>query len=126
MATIPGVTDKGSATTLGTDETGTVLSISSDIPGMAVQAIFDVTTSQLLEVRTVVTNPSKLFVPTSSQVIAGQEVAPLQAGQVQDYSDFIFDGIADSSKAVPTGAPAFPPAWPYGTSEEPAPGSVYP
>jgi hypothetical protein len=127
MATIPGVADQGSATTLGTDETGTLLSIAADSPaGTALQAIFDVSTSQLLEVRTVVTDSAERLTPTSSQVITGQEMAPLQPGQVEGYSDFLFDGIASSTHAVPAGAPALPAVWPYGSGREPAPGSVYP
>jgi hypothetical protein len=103
--TIPGVRDQGSATTLGTNATGTLLSISSDQRKESVQAILDVATSQLLEVRT---------------------VDAAQGGRIGDYSDFIFSGVADAARVAPPGAPPLPVAWPHGTGKEPAPGSVYP
>ena len=103
--TIPGVQDRGSATTLGTNETGTLLSIASAQKKEAVQAILDVATSQLLEVRT---------------------VDAAQGGRIGDYSDFIFAGVADGARVAPSGAPPLPVAWPHGTGKEPAPGSVYP
>ena len=126
MATIPGVRDRGSARTVGTDSTGTLLSIPADYAGMAVQAILDVATSQLLELRTTVTAGAGLSGSAAGAVQAGHVSAPLTSGQVEEYSDFIFDGIADSSQSVPHGAPPLPPAWPYGTGKQPAPGSVYP
>jgi hypothetical protein len=126
MATIPGVRDRGRAATLGTDRSGTLLSIPSDHAGIAVQAILDVATSQLLELRTTVTAAADLVAPTASEVQAGHESAALASGQVLGYSDFIFAGIADAARSVPHGAPAPLPAWPYGTGRDPAPGSVYP
>jgi hypothetical protein len=102
--TIPGVYDGGPATTLGTNAAGTLLSIRSAAKESAVQAILDVATSQLLEVRTV--------------------DAP-QGGHVQAYTDFLFAGITDTVHAAPPGAPPLPAVWPHGTTREPAPGSVY-
>jgi hypothetical protein len=103
--TLPGVYDGGPATTLGTNTTGTLLSIRTDAKEPPVQAILNVATSQLLEVRT---------------------VGGAGGGQVQEYTDFIFAGIADTVRVAPPGAPPLPAVWPHGTTREPAPGSVYP
>jgi hypothetical protein len=103
--TIPGVLDRGSATAMGTHETGTLLSMASDQKKDAVQAILDVATSQLLEVRT---------------------VDAVHGGRIGDYADVLFAGVADAARVAPSGAPPLPVAWPHGMGKEPAPGSVYP
>jgi hypothetical protein len=58
-------------------------------------------------------------------VAGGQAIAPLQTGQAKLYEDFLYAGIADSSSAIPDGAPASLVPWPFGTSREPLPGSAY-
>jgi hypothetical protein len=127
IASISGVEEIGSATTLGTDETGTLLSIPSDKAGEAIQGILDLKAAQLLEVRDVVTDPTLLGpAPSPSQVQAGQRPAAPSVGEVLRYSDALFEGIANSSQDPPSNAPPLPPVWPYGTAKEPEPGSVYP
>jgi hypothetical protein len=121
MSTIPGVRLIGTATSIGTDRKGSVLSIPSDTPGLSVQAILDTQSSELVEVRYVVTNPTLYAAATS-----GLRSEALNAGQVRNYSDFIYVGIANSSGSVPVGAPVLPIAWPFGTTREPLPGSLYP
>jgi len=106
IATIPGVEDKGSTTSLGTGEPGTLLSLRSgrgDQASTAVQAVLDVATSELREVRTV----------------------DLRGGRVESYSDFLVAGLTGRTGVAPSGAPPLPSAWPHGTAREPAPGSVY-
>jgi hypothetical protein len=125
MATIPGVVDAGSGTTLGTRQTGTIFAMPSTTPGYTFQVIIDQATSEVLEQRLVVSNPSKLFAPTPAQIAAGQEIAPWQIGQARLYTDFLFAGIADSSSSIPSGAPPSPTPWPFGTGQEPLPGSAY-
>ena len=125
MATIPGVSNDGTGTTLGTKETGTILSIPSRRPGSTYQAIIDPSTSRLLETRLVVSDPSALVAPTRAEVASGRAIAPLGAGQAESYVDFLYAGIADSSSAAPATAPAAPPAWPFGTGRLPVPGSAY-
>jgi len=125
MASIPGVSDSGSGTTLGTEQTGTIFAMPSTVPGFTFQVIIDQTTSEVLEQRLVVSDPSKLDSPTPAQVTAGRAVAPLQIGQAEQYQDLLYTGIADSSSAVPKGAPPSPAPWPYGTGREPLPGSAY-
>jgi hypothetical protein len=125
MATVPGVVDKGSATTIGTRESGTVLAIPSTTPGFTFEAIIDSSTSQILETRSIVSDPSKLYSPSQAQVAAGQAIAPLQTGEAKDWVDFIYAGIASSADTVPTSAPVAPPAWPFDSVKEPLPGSAY-
>lgn len=125
MATIPGVIDAGTGTTLGTKESGTIFSMPSTTAGYTFQVIIDQSTSDLLEQRLVVSDPSKLYQPSSAEVAGGHAIAPLQTGQAKLYEDFLFAGIADSSSAIPNGAPALLAPWPLGTSREPLPGSAY-
>lgn len=117
MATIPGVFDAGSATSLGTKQTGTLLELPTNHPGEASEAIIDATTSELIEFRTVITNAA---------VFDAYEPVPLATGQAIRFSDFLYAGIANSSDLPPTGAPALPSVWPYGTTRAPASGSLYP
>jgi hypothetical protein len=125
MASIPGVTDSGSGTTLGTKQTGTIFAMPSTVVGFTFQVIIDQATSEVLEQRLVVSDPSKLDSPTPAQVAAGRAVAPFQIGQAEDYQDFLYAGIADSSSAIPNGAPSSPTPWPFGTGREPLAGSAY-
>jgi hypothetical protein len=114
MAGIPGVRYEGRATTMGTDLTGRLISIASNTTGVAEQAIFDPKTSDLLEMRRVATTSTSFG-------------SPLQPGQIRGYWDPLYQGISDSSRQVPKGAPPFPaPLWPYDTYRLPLPGSVYP
>lgn len=119
MATIPGVANAGAATSLGTKQTGTLLTIpAANNPGMDVEVIVDPTTSELIEQRTVVTDAAKnAEKPTSP---------PLGAGEATWYRDFLYAGIANSSNVAPAAAPPLTTPWPYGTTRTPAPGSAYP
>ena len=125
MATIRGVTDAGSGTTLGTKQTGTILTMPSTAPGYAVQVIIDQATSQVLEQRLVVSDPGKLLAPTAAQIASGRGIAPIQMGQAEQYTDFLYVGIAGSSSAIPNGAPPSPAPWLFGSGREPLPGSAY-
>jgi hypothetical protein len=124
MATIPGVVDAGSGTTLGTKQTGTIFTMPSTTAGYTLQVIIDQATSEVLEQRLVVSDPSKLYQPTPAQVAAGEAIAQFQLGQARLYTDFLYAGIANSSGSIPSGAPALP-AWPFGSGREPLPGSAY-
>jgi hypothetical protein len=107
IATIPGVEDKGAARSLGTGQPGTLLSLAPaqrDQGSTAVQAVLDVTTSALREVRTVDLG---------------------HGGHIESYSDFLAAGLTGATDAMPAGVPSLPAAWPHGTAREPAPGSVY-
>ena len=121
MATIPGVELAGQATTVGTDRSGTVLAIPSDFSGLSVQVILDTQTSDLLEMRYVVTD-SALY----AKATPGFQGEVLAAGQVRNYVDFLYAGIATSSSSLPSEAPTLPANWPFGTTQEPLPGSLYP
>ena len=125
MATIRGVTDAGSGTTLGTKQTGTILAMPSTAPGYAVQVIIDQATSQVLEQRLVVSDPGSLPAPTAAQIASGRGIAPIQMGQAEQYTDFLYVGIAGSSSAIPNGAPPSPAPWLFGSGREPLPGSAY-
>ena len=125
MATIPGVTNAGPGTTIGTKQSGTIFAMPSTTAGFTFQVIIDLATSEVLEQRLIVSDPSKLFVPTPAQVAAGQEIAPLQVGQAQLYTDFLYAGISNSSSSVPSAAPPSPGPWPLGSGREPLPGSAY-
>jgi hypothetical protein len=125
MATIPGVADDGPGTTLGTKLTGTILAMPSTKPGLTVEVVIDEGTSEVLEIRTVVSDASLLGSPPAEQIAGGRAVAPLKEGQAQQYQDFLYDGIAESSNAVPSGSPIPPPTWPYGSGREPQAGTAY-
>lgn len=125
MATIPGVVNAGSGTTIGTKQSGTIFAMPSTAAGFTFQVIIDQANSQVLEQRLAVSDPTKLFTPTSAQVADGQEIAPLGVGQAKLYTDFLYAGIADSSSSIPSGAPPSPALWPFGSGREPLPGSAY-
>jgi hypothetical protein len=121
MATIPGVRYLGKTTTFGNRQKGTLLSIPTIKPaGDALQAVFNPKTSALLETRIVVVDPSK------APVRQIRTVSPVAKGQVQSYADLVDVGVTNSTDSPPTGAPALPSLWPYGTAREPVPGSAYP
>jgi hypothetical protein len=125
MATIPGVVDAGSGTTLGTRQTGTIFAMPSTAAGYTVQVIIDQATSEVLEQRLVVSDPSKLYSPTPAQVADDLAIAPLQIDQAKSYEDFLYAGIASSSSSMPNDAPPSPALWPLGSGREPLPGSAY-
>jgi hypothetical protein len=125
MATIPEVSDAGLGTTLGTKQTGTILAMPSTTPGYTFQVIIDQATSEVLEQRLIVSDPSEFYSPTPAQVAGGQAIAPFQVGQAKLYTDFLFAGIANSSSSIPSGAPPSPAPWPFGTGREPRPGWAY-
>jgi hypothetical protein len=127
MATIPGVRNEGKALTFGTHREGTMLEMQTEGARFEFQVIFDPKTASLLEIRDVVGNPSSSgSAPSAAMIAQGRLSAPLTAGQVWSYDDLAYVGIADSTTSPPKGAPPLPPAWPYGTTREPLPGSAYP
>jgi hypothetical protein len=101
------------------------LAIPSTRPGYTFEVLIDQATSEVLELRLVVSDPSKLYSPTPEQITSGHAIAPLQKGQAEYYQDFLYDGIAESSSSIPSGAPVLPPSWPFGTTRQPLPGSAY-
>lgn len=113
LATIPGVRLLGSATSMVTKERGTLIGLPADLTGLTIEAIFDPSTSQLIETRTVVTAPSRL-----APVLRQSPVTRYLAGSVQSYSDNLYAGVARLD-ARPTNSPPLPPAWPSGTTRKP-------
>ncbi|HSN03023.1 MAG TPA: hypothetical protein VLS91_06025 [Acidimicrobiales bacterium] len=116
VATIPGVRLLGHATSIVTRKRGSVIALPLRAYGKAEEAIFDSSTSKLIEVRYILTvlpsKPSPLPGPTPFE------------GEIQSYSDFVFAGItrANSKYSLPEDTPKFPQVWPFGSVREPLPG----
>lgn len=116
LATIPGVRLIGHATSIVTRERGSVIALPFRESGMTEEAVFDPSTSKLIEIRYVIT-----VLPSKASPIPGP--TPF-VGEIQSYSDFVFAGItrANSKYSLPVGTPKFPQAWPFGLVREPLPG----
>ena len=109
MATIPGVVDAGSGTTLGTKQTGTIFAMPSTAAGYTLQVIIDQATSEVLEQRLVVSDPSKLIRTDSRSGCSRAGDCPVSDWSSEGTTeDFLYAGIAGSSSAIPNGAPALP------------------
>lgn len=127
MADIPGVRSVGSQTTMGTGLRGQGLELRSDHPGAEILAIIDPKTSQMLELRGVVTNAATFQeIPSDADVNSGHAIAPWQNGQAYSYTDFLYAGIANRAGHAPSAAPTAPAGWSWATPRSPLPGSAYP
>ena len=113
LATLPGVRLLGTATSMVTKERGTLIGLPADLAGLTIEALFDPSTSRLIETRTVVTAPSR-FAP----VLRHSPVTRYLSGSVQSYSDNLYVGIARLD-VRPTNSPSLPPEWPSGTTRNP-------
>ena len=113
LATIPGVRLMGTATSMVTHERGTLIGLPADLPGLTNEAIFNPSTSQLIETRTVITAPNKLprFYRTGS-------VRDYFTGEIQSYSDNLSIGVSGLT-ARPSKSPPLPPVWPSGSTRKP-------
>jgi hypothetical protein len=121
VATIPGVRLKGHATSVATGERGSLIGMPLVRQGWSQEAIFNPSTSDLIETRLVLTAlPAPT--PNSSALILPKPFV----GEIESYTDFLYAGItrANSNYSRPTGAPTYPPVWPFGTDREPLPGWV--
>jgi hypothetical protein len=120
IATLPGVSLIGDATSIATNEKGAVIAMKTDRSGLTEEAIINPTTSNLIEIRFVVSNPKTfhLFPPPAPQFTYVK-------GEVLSYTDDLFAGIASLGKA-PAHSPELPRVWPFGALRVPLPGSVTP
>jgi len=83
--------------------------------GRTEEAIFDPSTSKLIETRTILTAlPAKVSPYTP----------PPFVGEILSYTDFVYAGITrvNSKYSLPEGAPKLLPVWPFGALREPLPG----
>jgi hypothetical protein len=77
-------------------------------------------TSNILELRTVIADPSEY-----PAALAGDW--HVVAGEAEVYFDYVFTGIVDSNSVAPASAAApLPALWPFGTARQPAPTVAYP
>ncbi len=118
MATLPGVVNYGTVTTLGTGQTGTAIGIPGR-NGERVEVVIDTPSSNILELRVVVADPSQY--PTA---LAG--MWKVVAGEAYQYFDFVSVGVVDSNSSIPSDAPPLPSPWPFGEARAPAPTVAYP
>ena len=118
VATIPGVRLMGHATSVVTGERGSVIALPHVRPGWTEEAIFNPSSSKLIEIRLVLTS----LTTTPTQI----GTPPPFVGEIESYTDFLFAGITrvNSKYSLPVGTPTFPPVWPFGSVREPLPGWV--
>jgi hypothetical protein len=117
IATIPGVRLMGHATSIVTRERGSVIALPLKGYGRTEEAIFDPSTSKLIETRITLTAlPAKAF----------PYAPPPFIGEILSYTDFVFAGITrvNSKYSLPEGTPKFLPVWPFGALREPLPGWI--
>jgi hypothetical protein len=117
VATIPGVRLMGHATSIATGQRGSVIALPQGRSGLTEEAIFDPSSSNLIEDRYVFTTlppKSKVTIPEPTPFI----------GEIESYTDFLFAGITrgNSTYSLPIGTPTFPQVWPFGKVREPLPG----
>jgi hypothetical protein len=117
MSTLQGVVNYGTTTTLGTGLNGIAIGIPGR-NGERVEAVIDPSSSTILELRTVVDDPAQYG------ALAG--IWSVVAGEAEVYYDYVSTGIVDTTSASPTGAPALPAPWPFGTTQPPASSVAYP
>jgi hypothetical protein len=115
MESIPGVRDLGNSTTLGTHLTGVTLGRPGFYPGSESEALFNLATATILEVRVVVSDAA-IYHPWPDA----------RDGETNQYDDFVYVGVAKSDHSPPDGAPELPGVWPPDTSRLPLPGLAYP
>ena len=121
IATLPGVRLMGHATSVETGERGSVIAMSLVRRGWTEEAIFNPSTSDLIETRLVLT-ALVAPTPTSSALIMPKPFV----GEIESYTDFLYAGItrANSNYSRPPGAPTYPPVWPFTVDREPLPGWI--
>jgi hypothetical protein len=117
MATLPGVKNLGITQALGSGKSGQTLAVLGTL-GRQVEVVIDPSTTEILEERVVVAD--------SSQLGAGEYPREMQAGEVLNYSDFVYAGIADSSGSAPADAPPVPTIWFPNTARSPQTAVAYP
>jgi hypothetical protein len=117
MATLPGVKNLGITQALGSGKSGQTLAVLGTL-GRQVEVVIDPSTTEILEERVVVAD--------SSQLGAGEYPREMQAGEVLNYSDFVYAGIADSSRSAPADAPPVPTIWFPNTARSPQTAVAYP
>jgi hypothetical protein len=121
VATIPGVRLVGHATSIATGQRGSVIALPLGRSGLAQEAIFDPSSSNLIEDRYVFTT-----LPPKPKVTSPLPGPTPFVGEIQSYTDFLFAGIThgNSKYSLPVGTPTFPQVWPFGSVREPLPGWV--
>jgi hypothetical protein len=117
VATIQGVRLMGHATSIVTGQTGSVIAMGPSKRGWTQEAIFNPSTSSLIEIRIVLA-----ALPPKTTTTVPQPTPFI--GETLTYTDFLFAGIThgNSTYSLPTGTPKFPQAWPSGSVREPLPG----
>jgi hypothetical protein len=118
VATIRGVRLLGHATSIVTGERGSVIAMPLERRGWSEEAIFNPSTSNLIETRLVITGPTS----KDAQIVLPTPFI----GEIESYTDFMFAGITrvNSHYSRPPGAPTYPTVWPFGSDREPLPGSL--
>ena len=122
-ASIPGIRLHDHAKSIVTYETGSVITLPiGDGTGRSEEALFDPTSSTLLETRIVQTSLPAKTLPK----LPGMPTPFV--GEILFYTDFIFAGVtrANSGFSLPTQTPTFPATWPFTSTREPLPGSLQP
>lgn len=116
IGSIHGVRLMGHARSVATNETGSVVGLPVSGGGLTEEALFDPSTSSLIETRFVFTT-----LPTEGPRMP--EPTPA-VGEIESYTDFVFAGLTrtNSGYSRPPGTPTFPPAWPFTEKREPLPG----
>jgi hypothetical protein len=116
IAAIPGIRLLGHAESVATREVGSVVGLPIGSIGKMQEALFDPTSSTLIETRLVLTavRPPLPSFPEPTPFV----------GEIQYYSDFVFAGITrtNSHYSLPPRTPVFPEAWPFTETREPLPG----
>ena len=102
MATLPGVKSLGWTQALGNGDTGETLAVPGTM-GREIEAVIQLRTTQLIEERVVVADPSQLG--------AGLYPSEMRAGEALSYTDFTHAGIATSSSSPSEYAPVAPTPW---------------
>ena len=122
-ASIPGVRLRGHAQSIVTSKTGSVIGLPiGEGTGRSEEAIFDPSSSTLLETRLIQSSLPETTLPK----LPGMPT-PF-AGEILSYTDFIFAGVtkANSGFSLPAQTPSFPSTWPFTSKREPLPGSLQP
>lgn len=118
ISALPGIRLYGSGRSFATNRTGTLIGLPINRRGITEEALFDPSTSSLLEIRYVITNISYFK--------SGPKLGPqpdYSNGSVWTYTDFLFAGIANRNR-VPANSPRLPKVWPFGALRTPAPGDI--
>jgi hypothetical protein len=116
IATLRGVRLLGQATSIVTREKGSVIAMPLVRRGWTEEAIFDASTSNLIETRLVITG-------TTSKTVQIGFPTPF-IGEIESYTDFLFAGITrvNSNYSRPSGVPIYPTVWPFSVDRQPLPG----